>query len=197
MAQALWQQIVPARHRAVLALWTQGRINPASQCARQAQALIKLLQNDVCSDPSARTTRVYMGHCEEEDDRALTAAPNSSSTRVRCNSSRRLPSDACLEACISLLDGENNERWLSGRRTQALARATLQEALLRAHYDASMAHERDLMLRVVGYLEAIEQYLSQRYDGFPTKDGEQEELALLRHLGRGMDLLRRVAGGPP
>ena len=57
--------------------------------------------------------------------------------------------------------------------------------------DASVAGA--IMAKVVGYLEAIEHYLLVRYQGFPETPSEEEKRALLQHLGKGMDLLRRVS----
>lgn len=95
---------------------------------------------------------------------------------------------------LRLLDG--SERWLYGRhQTRALALATLQEALIQAQYDHVMAHEREAMHRVVGRLERLETLL---YTGAlarcsDTADTEEARCALLVHMGRGMELLQRVA----
>jgi hypothetical protein len=181
----LWHRCVSARYRAVLGVWVgEGRCSRQSQCARHANTLVDLLQREIRATETTGASDIGVGG--EPTLMRLTDGLRS------LRSSTPLPGDACLSACIALLD-DAPHYWLSARRTLALAQATLQEALLQAYSDQAMAHERAIMAKVVGYLEAIEHYLLVRYQGFPETPSEEEKRALLQHLGKGMDLLRRVS----
>ena len=116
-----------------------------------------------------------------------------------------------VEACVALLDQPN--RYLSTRRTAALAFATLHEAMLQAQQDRVMKHELDRMKDVLARLEHLERRVSEMEEdrlsshrrmgkvslvasiwgrgGGGGELEEEEEQALLQHLGRGIELLRQ------
>ena len=103
------------------------------------------------------------------------------------------------EQCIALLD--EPDRFLTMRRTTALALATLHEALAQAQQD-SMPHEEDSMAIVVQHLERLERLVVTRFDGCQGSSSSSrkraqhiaaEERALLTHLGRGVELAALIA----
>ena len=209
MATAFWDAVVPARHRALLGVWTRGRCSPQSKCYKQAQQLRVLLlrppaervnhdEDGVAlyagaSPPSTLKQRTifYFDPSSTPRSKQQRAAARAASPSATSNNAPLL--DAPLvRACVELLDGP--ERWLSDGRTLALARATLNEALAQAQCDCGMAHERAQTERAVAQLEALERHVLQRFAYCPDPHGETEERALLEHLGRGVDLLRRIAG---
>ena len=276
--ESLTTALLPARHRALLAAWSQGRCSRDSRCALAAMRLIQLLKTDaaLCAQweaavddedlvrvmvvggrvervpPSSTTARVAaassLGMMGQEQRRTrmvmhfrgpspppATAATVTTSPMVRrgmltsglecagdgrSRSSRSSGSSgssgvdgrksllqwqwsggsggagvcfsqACFAECMVVVDGP--ELFLTNRRTQALARAVLWEALRQAQQDCTMPHEREVMWTVVTRLEALDAYVRAHYTGCPPKHGEAEERALLGFLGQGMALLARIA----
>lgn len=95
------------------------------------------------------------------------------------------------EECIAILD--EPDRFLTMRRTTALAMATLQEALAQAQQD-SMPHEYERMAAVVQGLERLERLIAVRFDGCRVGRGtETQERALLTHMGRGVELAALIS----
>jgi hypothetical protein len=273
--------LFPARHRALLAAWSQGRCSRESRCARAAMRLIQLLKADAAlCDPTEEVANndvglvrvmVLGGRVERVPSSSSSSAtpavggqqqrrmhfrgpspppsPNAVSTtttttlsaptvrrgmltsgleyvgdgRSRCSSgssgggggtrqSSSYPSypssllqwqggggggggvcfsEACFAECMVLVDGP--ELLLTNRRTQALARAVLWEALRQAQQDCTMPHEREVMGVVIVRLEALDGYVRGHFTGCPAKHGEMEERALLGFIGQGMALLARIA----
>lgn len=223
LALRAYDQAVPARHRALLEAWAVGRCVPGSQCARQATELVRLLSAAVarpCDERGdeddnnnneahrRRTTTIHhmtpdsvAASNDERKKRPIAAsAAEADAARVRAadiwseqkQQRAEEEEEALREQCIALLDGP--ERLLTMRRTQALALATLREALAQAQRDHTMLHEQETMRAVVARLEALEATVRARFVQVPSgPHGESEERALLKHLGRGIELMRRMA----
>jgi hypothetical protein len=96
--------------------------------------------------------------------------------------------DMRIDECVALLDGDE-ERWLTDGRSHALVDATLQEAMARAWCDPRTARDRETMRAVVDRLEALEAHLIKVYPVRCADEGDAVERALLRHLGRGCEVL--------
>ena len=92
-----------------------------------------------------------------------------------------------FDECVTLLDGEE-EGWLTGGRSHALVDATLQEALVRAWCDPRTARDRETMRAVVDRLEALEAHIAKVYPVVCANESDVER-ALLRHMGRGCEVL--------
>ena len=222
LALRAYDQAVPARHRALLEAWAVGRCVPGSQCARQATELVRLLSAAVarpCDERGdeddnnneghrRRTTTIHhmtpdsvAASNDERKKRPIAAsAAEADAARVRAadiwseqkQQRAEEEEEALREQCIALLDGP--ERLLTMRRTQALALATLREALAQAQRDHTMLHEQETMRAVIARLEALEATVRARFVQVPSgPHGESEERALLKHLGRGIELMRRMA----
>jgi len=163
----MFRRLVPARHRARIAVAMQGgRCDPQSQCAQKAQSLIALL----LSAP-----------CHHHHSTAAAAA--------NCGLS-----DAVYAEAIMILDGQ--QRLLSERRTTALALATLSEAMLRMQEGRAYAAEaRERILRILEALEAsVASSFSSEDD---ADHRHHHQLDLLVHLGRGVEYLKARLGCTP
>ena len=201
----LYRQAIPTRVRACAFAWSGGRrCEKQSRCYRQACELVNLLRQEyqlrkntldercnaggpkrsagsgarlsLYSYEWARATKTTAGGTEEEEEGSHLG-------------------DAVLARCLALLD--QPDRFLTMRRTTAQAYATIYEAIIQAQERLEgMRHERAEMCWVIAMLEDVERVIGKRYDGCPPRHGETEEQALLMHMGRGVELMARVAKKP-
>lgn len=97
------------------------------------------------------------------------------------------PEDVMIAECVAMLDGA--QRRLSSRSSDAMALATIKEALMQAR---ESVHQHDVahMPRVVAYLERLEECVL-RHECVNDGGCVEHELELLCHLGRGLEMLRR------
>ena len=175
LRRTIWRALelgMPPRHRARILHMLVGRCERSSRCARQASELIALIQTHYSPSQS------YYDEINNLDN----------------NTSSMISTRTIEEQCIAVLD--NPDRFLSMGRTRALALATLQEAFAQAQQDNVMLHQQQDMARVIKFLERLEYILTseQRFAHCRSECvGEEEECALLKHCGRGMELMQRIA----
>jgi len=194
--------LVPARHRATLAMLLPGgerRCDRQSRCGRQAAELIQLLLRHASEQDEPA----------DDDDEALfqtQTQPQQQSPRRR---KRRRGLLSLQQAeCIALLDPP--DRFLTTGGTCLLALATVREAFLQAQ-ENTMPCDRDRMLGVIERLESLDQILrammahhnSSSSSTTTTTTAQQQEeeeerclQALLRHQGRGIELMQRQSQQP-
>ena len=154
--------LVPARHRATLGLLLPGG---ERRCDRQSR----------CGRQAAELIQLLLRHAAEDDDEA--------------DEAQRKQAE-----CIALLDSP--DRFLTTGGTCQLALATVREAFLQAQQN-TMPCDRDRMLGVIGRLERLDQLLrvmmtttSHHHSPGPAEE-EHSLQALLRHEGRGIELMQR------
>ena len=94
-------------------------------------------------------------------------------------------SDACFQQVLAILDSDNT---VAMHECSALALETLYEALLQVQ-SANMQHEQEMTSLVVRILELLEDKLVTKYPCDKSTLREHEQFALLRHLGKGVELL--------
>lgn len=154
---------LPARTRALITRTVGRRCSPGSRCQLLARTLI------------------------ERIERALAAPPPD----VTADGATRL-SEAEVRGCLRLVD---SDQMMREHATRALALATLQEALIQSQFERTATHERDAMGAVARELEYLETRLYAAPFASCTDAPEDEDArrALLLHLGRGIELLQRVA----
>jgi hypothetical protein len=103
-----------------------------------------------------------------------------------------MESDVVIAACIVLLDGP--QRALSTRRTDGPALETLKEAFFQVH-ELGGLHNVERIPQVLSWLERIEASVL-KHECANVPNDLDDEIELLRHMGRGVDMLRRMAERP-
>lgn len=146
-----------------------GRCDPMSQCAKQATALILIINQDLLrpvasSSSDLRVKQSDIWHPENE--------------RTRCGLSH-----AAFSKVIALFDGDNV---LTGVTNQ-LALATVAEALLHVQSN-TFAH---LLCETIDILEQLETMIESDYY-VRTQNKTEVRARLLEHIGKGMTLLRET-----
>ena len=150
-----------------------GRCDPMSQCAKQAVALILMINQDllhpVASSSDLHVKQSDIWHPENE--------------RARCGLS-----NAAFLKVIALFDG-GNEKVLT-LVTNQLAIATVTEALLHVQSN-TFAQEQHLLCETIDVLEQLETMLESDY--YVRSHNKTDVRArLLEHIGKGMTLLQET-----
>jgi hypothetical protein len=172
--KATYERAVPLRWRAVLGAWGgKRRCNSGSQCERQCEELLRLVRAHAekrCRRRSSSSSAGEVAFDDAGDD---------------------ADEQALFRACVVLLDAPDH--FLTQRRTTALARETLMEALVRSQREGGR-YDEDARRCCVWLLERLEQHVQVYHNGCPTHaTNEAQEYALLVHMGRGMELAERNA----
>ena len=192
------------RHRVQLeyALAIDRRCDRHSRCARQADALIRLILLQQAGETEDQNATTATGLCYVDPSIVPSAQKKRAAELRRYHppqdvllpAADKLRKKAQQEECLlALLD--EPDHFLSMRCTRALALATVREAMMQALCDHGMQHEQASMLQVVDVLERLEMLLqlSSRFKNWRDEESEESQCALLRHLGRGIELMQRVA----
>jgi hypothetical protein len=172
--KATYERAVPLRWRALLGAWGgKRRCNSGSQCERQCEELLRLVR----------------AHAEKRCRRRSSASVGE--VNVVGDAADDADEQALFKACMAVLDAP--DRFLTQRRTTALAHETLMEALVRSQREGGR-YDEDTRRCCVWLLERLEQHVQMYYDGCPTHTtDEAQEHALLVHMGRGVELAERRA----
>jgi hypothetical protein len=179
---------VPTRWRALLHVWSgKRRCNSGSQCERHALLLLGHITR------FAELQEQRKEHRRDNDDgHARKKQGERDSNGGQCDDfeSREADERELFRTCDALLDQPDG--YLTMRRTTALAIETIHEALVRAQ-QSNATYEKETMACVVRTLEELERHILIRFSGCPAQHGASEELALLVHMGRGMEVAERIA----
>jgi len=198
------RSIFPARYRAKWNAMTNGRCDPQSLCARRAASLVALLQRELRNATGNNNSSQYNNSniINSSDSSYIMVYNNNNDNEKKTEPKvqQRQPSgcfyhwdmqkeglsDVCVQQALAILDSDVT---VVMHECSALALETLYEALLQIQA-ANMQHEQELALLVIKSLEMLENKLVTKIPISYTSLRESEQLALLRHMGKGVELLK-------
>ena len=98
-------------------------------------------------------------------------------------------SDVCVQQVLAILDSDTA---VAMQECSVLALETIYEALLQAMHSANMQHEQELASLVIQTLEVLENKVATKYACNNNKSAlrDHEQIALLKHMGKGVELLK-------
>lgn len=193
-----FHQFIPGRYRARMSayiFWDIGRCDALSSCSRHANSLIAIIHADIAR-AAAKTDN--NNECTTRDETtssnkdiifgAVVAAAARQHHDYCCGLS-----ESAYSKALALLNTEDGLLFL--RRTNRLALATIAEALLQAQMRTTIISDQCVMQKTMVVLEALETAVEADYPpsvSVTVTEAIDARLALLKHLGKGIALLKET-----